>query len=98
VAVSGDGASAAGGSGCIGGSFIALKQRVLFDLALDIGGELDIGELQQLDRLLQLRGHDKGLALPDIEPLGESHDTSATLLLEEGHERCKLRTNSLIFR
>jgi len=58
----------------IGRGFVALEEGVLLDLALDIGVELDIRELQQLDRLLQLRRHDQRLALPDIEPLNECHD------------------------
>ena len=41
---------------------------------VDEGGELDVGELQQLDRLLQLRRHDERLGLPEIEPLRERHD------------------------
>jgi hypothetical protein len=31
-------------------------------------------ELQQLDRLLQLRRHDQGLALSKLETLGNHHD------------------------
>ena len=37
---------------------------------LDEGGEFEMGELQQLDRLQQLRRHHQGLALPHHEPRG----------------------------
>ena len=36
---------------------LAREQRVLLDLLLDEGGELEMRHLQQLDRLLQLRRH-----------------------------------------
>ena len=42
---------------------VALKQRVPLELALDESLQLEIGHLQKLDRLLQLRRHDQGLAL-----------------------------------
>jgi len=41
-----------------------LQQRVLEQLLVDDLLELERGELQQLDRLLQQRGHDDPLALP----------------------------------
>ena len=44
-----------------------LEKRILLELLSDIGGELEVGQLQQLDRLLQLRRHDQGLALAQIE-------------------------------
>ena len=37
---------------------------------LDIFGQFEIGKLQQLDRLLQLRRHHQGLALPDLQLRG----------------------------
>src|SRR6185437_10232013 len=59
------------------------------------GRQLQIGELQQLDRLLQLRRHDERLGLPQIEPLRERHDER--LYPEAGHS-CKYRANSLTER
>ena len=58
----------------LGRRVVALEQRVLLDLALDERRQLEIGKLQQLDRLLQLRRHDERLGLPEIEPLRERHD------------------------
>ena len=49
--------------------FLALEQRIALELALDIVGEFEIRQLQQLDRLLQLRRHDQGLALLQLQPL-----------------------------
>ncbi len=63
----------AGGLGASAGVSSALEQRILLDLALDIGRELEIRQLQQLDRLLQLRRHHQRLGLPKIEPLGKRH-------------------------
>ena len=37
-------------------------------LGLDKSGKLDAGELQQLDRLQQLRRHHQGLALSQNQP------------------------------
>ena len=48
-------------------ALIALEQRIAFKLAFDIGLQLEVGHLQQLDRLLQLRRHDQGLALFEFE-------------------------------
>ena len=48
---------------------VALKQGILLDLAVDIIRQLHVGELQQLDSLLQLRSHDKRLGLPEVETL-----------------------------
>ncbi len=45
---------------------VALQERIALDLALHIGLELEVRQLQQLDRLLQLRGDDKALALPQL--------------------------------
>ena len=46
-----------------------LEQRVLLDFGLDKIAELDIGQLQHLDRLLQLRRHHQSLALAQFKPL-----------------------------
>ena len=55
---------------------LALEQRVPLKLGLDEGGKLDIGELQQLDRLLQLRRHHQAVALPKLKLCGERHTYS----------------------
>ncbi len=53
---------------------LALEKRVLFELPLDVGRELQVGEFEQLDRLLKLRRHHQGLGLPQIEALGQGHN------------------------
>ena len=47
----------AAGIGAGVGAFVAFQQRVALQLLLDEGGDLDVGGLQQLDRLAQLRRH-----------------------------------------
>ena len=66
VRVSGSEVGLAGRCAVVGG-LGRLEKRVLLELLSDIGGELEVGQLQQLDRLLQLRRHDQGLALAQIE-------------------------------
>jgi hypothetical protein len=61
-----------------GRAVVALEQRILLQLALDIGRELQIRQLQQLDSLLQLRRHHERLGLAEIESLGQRH--GATLV------------------
>ena len=51
----------------------ALEERVALEFGLDIGGEIEMGELQQLDRLQQLRRHHQGLALAELQPLQQTH-------------------------
>ena len=51
--------------------FVALEQRIALELRLDEGVELEVGQLQQPNRLLQLRRHHQLLALPQLE-LAES--------------------------
>ena len=46
---------------------VAFQQRIFFQLGFAIFGQFDIGQLQQLDRLLQLRRHDQRLALPQLQ-------------------------------
>ena len=48
----------------------AFQHRILFELLLDEGIELQVGELQQLDRLLQLRRHHQGLGGTKLLLLG----------------------------
>ena len=50
-----------------------LEQRVLLDLGAQVVGELEVRHPQQLDRLLQLRGHHQRLALPELDARGERH-------------------------
>ena len=52
-----------------------LEQRVALELGVDIGDQVEIGELQQLDGLHQLRRHHQRLALPDLESLGQRHES-----------------------
>lgn len=47
-------------------ALIALQERIALQLGLDEGVELDVRQLQQLDGLLQLRGDDEALALPEL--------------------------------
>ena len=60
-------------SGFVGGSFgggsvffVAVEQRIALEFGIDEFIEFEIGELQQLDRLLQLRRHDELLALAEL--------------------------------
>ena len=52
---------------------LAFQQRVPLQLVLDIGLKLEIGKLQQLDRLLQLRGHHQGLTLAHLQARDHRH-------------------------
>ena len=54
-------------------AFVALQQRILLQLLFAILGKLDVRQLQQLDRLLQLRRHHQRLALADLQPLRQRH-------------------------
>ena len=47
-------------------ALVTLQQRVALQLLLDKGGSFQVGELQQLDGLTQLRRHDQGLRLPEL--------------------------------
>ena len=48
-------------------ALVALQQRIALQLAFDIGLELEVRQLQKLDRLLQLGRDDEALALPKLE-------------------------------
>ena len=65
-----------------GGSLSAarLEQRIALELGVDIGDEVEVGELQQLDGLHQLRRHHQRLALPDLESLGQRHEGAGELV------------------
>ena len=49
------------------------EQGVLFEFLLDVGGELEMRELQQLDGLLKLRRHCQGLARSQDETRTDTH-------------------------
>src|SRR4029450_5379955 len=51
----------------------ALEQRIALELSFHVGGKVQVGELQQLDGLHQLRRHHKRMALPDFESLSKRH-------------------------
>ena len=51
----------------------SLEQRIAFELPFHIRRQVQIGELQQLDGLHQLRRHYEGMALPKLESLGKRH-------------------------
>ena len=44
----------------------AIEKWIALELGLDIGDKIEIGELKQLDRLHQLRGHHQQLALTEL--------------------------------
>ena len=56
----------------------SLQQRIALEFALHVGSEVQIGQLQQLDGLHQLRRHDERMALPNFESLDERHVPAAT--------------------
>ena len=51
----------------------AVEQRIALQLLLDIGREVQIRQLQQLDRLHQLRRHHQRLRLAEFEALRQCH-------------------------
>ena len=48
----------------------ALEQGIALELAFHIADEVEVGELQQLDGLHQLRRHHQRVALPELKFLG----------------------------
>jgi hypothetical protein len=79
--LSAGGASAAGDSGflvrrCVVAGLVALQQGIALDLGFDEGVDLEIGHLQQLDRLLQLGRHDQRLALAHLQLLPQDMGNS----------------------
>jgi hypothetical protein len=50
----------------VGGRILPLEQRILLQLAFDVVAELQVRQLKQLDRLLQLLRHLQRLALPEL--------------------------------
>ncbi len=55
------------------GRLVARQQRIALQLALDVGVQLHVRQLQQLDRLLQLRRDDEALPLPELQSCAERH-------------------------
>ncbi len=51
----------------------AFEQRVALDLVVDEAVQLDMSELQQPDRLHELRRHHQRLRLSELEPGGQCH-------------------------
>src|SRR6266511_5745724 len=51
----------------------AFEQRIALELSFHVDGKVQIGELQQLDGLHQLRRHHKRMALPNLESLSKRH-------------------------
>ena len=52
-------------------------ERVAFELGIHVGDKIEVGELQQLDGLHQLRRHDQRLALAEFELLCQRHGSIA---------------------
>ena len=61
------------GAGTFVDCLFALEQRIAFDFGLDVVGEFEIRELQQLDGLLQLRRHHQRDALTNFEAGDDGH-------------------------
>ena len=62
------------GRGRCGAALVAaIEQRVFLHLGPDERLELDIGQRKQLDRLLQLDGHDQRLGLAQVEARTDAH-------------------------
>ena len=62
------------GGACIGRALLvvggAVEQRIALELRFDVGDQIQIRQLQELDRLHELRRHHQRLALADLESLG----------------------------
>ncbi len=71
------GAFDSGDVGCL----VAFQQGVALEFLLDEGGDLQIGELQQLDRLTKLRRHHQRLAVAKIEARADRHARAFRRLL-----------------
>ncbi len=56
---------------------LALEQRVPFELSLDEARKLEVGKLQELDRLLELRRHHQTVGLAEFELCGDRHYPNA---------------------
>ncbi len=54
-------------------AFVLFKQRIAFELALDVLRQLDVRQLQQTDGLLQLWCHHQLLALSELQLCRKRH-------------------------
>ena len=63
------------------GIFVALEQRIALEFRLDERVEFEVRQLQQPDRLLQLRRHHQLLALPELEACRKRHRQRPCYLL-----------------
>ncbi len=59
--------------GRLGVPIVALEQRIALELLLDEGCDVEVGKLQQLERLLHLRGHRKRLRLAQVDARTDPH-------------------------
>src|SRR3546814_7693850 len=58
------------------GALVAIEQRVLLEFSVNFRREFQVGKLEQLDGLLQLRRHDQRLALAQFQSLRSEEHTS----------------------
>ncbi len=67
---------------CFGEPALApLQQRVLLDFGIDEIDQLEVRQLQHLDRLLQLRRHHQSLRLAQLKPLRKADSVQITITL-----------------
>ena len=67
--------------------FAHFEERVRFERFGNEGFDFEIGQRQQLDRLLELGRHHQRLGLPDIEARPQRHELDPR---DSGHHRVKL--------
>ena len=65
-------ATPSGAPGAEFGFGAGVEQGIALKFGFDIGDQVEIGELQQLDGLHQLRRHHQRLALPKLKSLGKA--------------------------
>ena len=65
----------------LGVALVALEQGIALQLGVHEGVELKIRQLQQLDRLLQLRRDDQTLALPYLKSRAERQNSPLACFL-----------------
>ena len=77
-----------GGAEAGDGALVAhFEERVRFERFGNEGFDFEIGQRQQLDRLLELRRHHQRLGLPDIAARPQRHELDPR---DSGHHRVKL--------
>src|SRR3546814_6756668 len=62
------------------GALVAIEQRVLLEFSVNFRREFQVGKLEQLDGLLQLRRHDQRLALAQLQR-SEEHTSELQSLM-----------------